>query len=231
MTAAEDDTPSPALELREAVAHPRAAVLLLHGGRAEGLGPPTLLNLPGLRMRPVEKAIARATDGHDVAVGRVRYRLRGWNGDQQDPAHDTRRALRELALVHGDVPVVLVGHSMGGRAALRVAGHPQVRAVVGLAPWCPDGEPVEHLHDRRVALVHGDRDTTTDPRASAAFADRAAAAGAQACFIPVPGGDHAMLRSPETWHTLAAALVSGLLGLAPMPAEAAPLEPCVPGTA
>ncbi|WP_438949092.1 LLM class flavin-dependent oxidoreductase, partial [Streptomyces harbinensis] len=40
-----------------------------------------------------------------------------------------------LAARLGPVPVVLVGHSMGGRAALRAAGHPAVTGVVALAPW------------------------------------------------------------------------------------------------
>lgn len=214
-------SPAPALRLDRAAEPPRAAVLLLHGGRADGLEPPPVWNPPGARMRPFARAIARATDGHDVVLGQVRYRHRGWNGTRADAGQDALRALDELAFLTGPVPVVLVGHSMGGRAALHAAGHPLVEAVVGLAPWCPEGEPVEHLAGKRVVLVHGDRDRVTNPRDSWHLADRARAAGAESCALRMPGGDHAMLRGARTWHTLAARLVTGLLRLGPLPSTVA----------
>ncbi|MGW3246845.1 alpha/beta hydrolase [Streptomyces sp. NPDC001070] len=216
-----DGAPRPALVPYALPERPRAAVLVLHGGRAEGLEPPPPWNLPGVRMRPFVRAIGRATAGHDVALAGVRYRHRGWNGDREDAARDALRALEALRQRAGDVPVVLVGHSMGGRAALRVAGHPLVGAVVGLAPWCPAGEPVGHLTGRRLVLLHGDRDRVTDPAGSLTLADRARAAGALACHLMVPGGDHAMLRGAGTWHTLTARLVAGLLRLRPLPPEVA----------
>ncbi|MFT2020443.1 alpha/beta fold hydrolase [Streptomyces sp. 796.1] len=196
---------------------PRAAVLVLHGGREDGLEPPPALNLPGARMVPFIRAIARAAAGHAVAVGTVRYRHRGWNGERDDPAHDALRALDELTALHGPLPVVLVGHSMGGRAALRAAAAPQVQAVVGLAPWCPDDEPVAHLAGTKVVVLHGDRDRITSPDASRAFTDRARRAGADACTLLLADGDHAMLRRAAAWHALTTGAVSGLLGLAPLP--------------
>ena len=203
---------------RAGAAAPRAAVLLLHGGRADGLEPPPPWNLPGVRMRPFARAIARATEGEHVLLGTVRYRHRGWNGQRGDTVRDARRALGELTERAGPIPVVLVGHSMGGRAALRAAGHPQVRAVVGLAPWCPPGEPVDQLRDRRVVLLHGDRDRMTDPEGSRALALQARAAGAEAAWLPVAGGDHTMLRRAGLWHSLTARSVAGLLELGPLPA-------------
>ncbi|MFJ9944364.1 alpha/beta hydrolase [Streptomyces erythrochromogenes] len=118
-----------------------AAVLLLHGGRADALSPPPRLNLPALRMRPFAAAVTRATAHDDVFVAHVRYRYRGWNGHHAHPVADVRRALDELRAAAGPIPVVLVGHSMGGRAALRAAEDPQVEGVVALAPWCPPGHP------------------------------------------------------------------------------------------
>ncbi|MFD3518414.1 alpha/beta fold hydrolase [Streptomyces sp. NPDC058657] len=195
-----------------------AAVLLLHGGRADGVEPPPALNLPGRRMVPFGRAIARTAGGRALAVRTAVYRHRGWNGARADPVPDALRALDALTDELGPVPVVLVGHSMGARAALHVAGHPQVRAVVGLAPWCPPGEPVEQLADRDVVLLHGDRDRTTSPRGTWELAARARAAGARTCGVNVAGGDHAMLRRPGTWHALTATLTAGLLGFAPLPA-------------
>lgn len=169
-------------------------------------------------MWPFTWGVLRATEGYDVVVGRVRYRYQGWNGGRADAARDARRALDELEQLAGPVPVVLVGHSMGGRAALAVAGHERVSGVVGLAPWCPRGEPVEQLAGRRAVLLHGDRDRVTDPRESVELAARAREAGAEACAVLLPGGDHAMLRRAGTWHRLTTGSVTALLGMDPYPA-------------
>ncbi|MFJ4923306.1 alpha/beta hydrolase [Streptomyces sp. NPDC088725] len=210
-------TVPPALVIDRTAARPNAAVLLLHGGRSESEEPPTRLNLPGVRMRPFARSVLRATEEDDVVVGRVRYRHRGWNGCRADAARDALRALDELELLVGQVPVVLVGHSMGGRAALSAAGHGLVSGVVGLAPWCPPGEPVEQLAGRRAVLLHGDRDRTTDPGGSVALASRARRAGAEAGTVLLSGGDHPMLRRAATWHSLATGSVTALLGLGPFP--------------
>ncbi len=92
---------------------------------------------------------AATRDG--LAVAQVRYRVRGWNGAERSPVADTSWALDELATRFPDVPVALVGHSMGGRAAIYAAGARRVRAVVGLAPWIEPGDPVAPLTGRRRA--------------------------------------------------------------------------------
>ncbi|WP_234433287.1 alpha/beta hydrolase [Streptomyces sp. NRRL WC-3549] len=199
---------------------PSAAVLVLHGGYETGLAPPApgIMNLPGLRMLPFFRGVSRAVAGGPVVgVRRVRYTHRGWNGARQDPLHDTVRALDRLRDEAGDIPVVLLGHSMGARAALHAAGHPLVGAVVGLAPWCPPGDPVTQLAGRDVVLLHSTRDRVTSPLASQSFTVRARRAGARTCLVTVPGSDHAMLRRASAWHHLTHRLVSGLLGLAPVP--------------
>ncbi|MCQ4205629.1 alpha/beta hydrolase [Streptomyces longispororuber] len=200
-----------ALILRRTPPEARAAVLFLHGGRADGRSPSRPWHLAALRMKPFVRAVAAALPDDDVLLATVRYRVRGWNGDAADALHDARRALDGLAWIAGDVPVVLVGHSMGGRAALRAAAAPQVRAVLALAPWCPEGEPVAHLAGKDVVVLHGDDDRVTDAQASVAFVRRARDAGAQADVSLVPGGDHAMLRDSARWHRTAASTVAGLL--------------------
>lgn len=201
---------------------PDAAVLLLHGGRETGTGapPPGPLNLPAARMRPFAHALGRTLPG-DVLVRAVRYGHRGWNGSRADPLHDAVRALDALRGEAGEIPVVLLGHSMGGRAALHAAGHPLVRGVVGLAPWCPDGDPVEQLAGRDVVLVHGTRDRVTSAAASRTLTARARRAGARTCLVTVDGGGHAMLRRAPAWHRLTTALVTGLLGRTPLPGPVA----------
>ncbi|MGY3681196.1 alpha/beta hydrolase [Streptomyces sp. TE33382] len=152
-----------------------------------------------------------------VLVRNVRYTHRGWNGTREDPLHDAVNALDELRREAGDLPVVLLGHSMGARAALRAADHSLVRAVVGLAPWCPPGDPVTQLAGRDVVLLHSTRDRVTSPQATQSLTARARRAGARTCMITIRGGDHAMIRRAPAWHHLTSALVTGLLGLAPLP--------------
>jgi dienelactone hydrolase len=165
-------------------------------------------------MRPVLRAALASTDRRDVLLGEVRYRYRGWNATA-DPVADTVRALDELRALAGELPVILVGHSMGGRAALRAAADPSVRAVVALAPWCPPGEPVDHLRGTRVVVLHGDRDRVTDPGESARYVRRARRAQARAGLVLVRGGDHAMLRRGGDWHRATASVVAQLLRFGP----------------
>ncbi|MFJ9348205.1 alpha/beta fold hydrolase [Streptomyces sp. NPDC101237] len=188
----------------------RAAVLVLHGGQENGRRPARPWQPAALRMRPFVSAAASVSSPRDVLVGQVRYRYRGWN-DDADPLQDALRALDELRGLAGDVSVVLVGHSMGGRAALRAAADPSVRGVLALAPWCPPGDPVEDLSGTRILVLHGDRDRVTEPAGSQGYVRRARAAGAQAGMVLLKGGDHAMLRRSQDWHRASAAAIRRLL--------------------
>jgi pimeloyl-ACP methyl ester carboxylesterase len=134
------------------------------------------------------------------------------------------------------VPVVLVGHSMGGRAALRVAGRATVRGVVALAPWLPGAEPVEQLAGRDLVVLHGTRDLTTSPRASADFAARAAPLARRTACVQVPWSGHGMLARATLWHRLTAAFVAAIVDDAPFTtaldlARAARCADCTPDAA
>jgi pimeloyl-ACP methyl ester carboxylesterase len=189
-----------------------AAVVVAHGGRVNSTAPVTPFQPAVLRMIPVAGAIRRALPGHAAVVTRPLYRLRGWNGDLASPVADLTAALDQLGERFGPIPVVLVGHSMGARAAMRVAGHPQVTAVAGLAPWLPAGEPVEQLAGRRVLLVQAAHDLVTKPAETWAFAERAAAVTTTAT-IELEHSDHAMLRRAPLWHRIATGFVRLALGL------------------
>ncbi|NEB00400.1 alpha/beta fold hydrolase [Streptomyces sp. SID13726] len=191
--------------------HPRAAVLLLHGGQETSERAARPWQLAALRLDPVARAVAAALPHPDVLVGRVRYRLRGWNGERADPVLDTLRALDTLAELAGPVPTVLVGHSMGGRAALRAAGHPLVRGLVALAPWWPPGEPVTQTAGRHVIALHGARDRVTSATETAACVRRASAGAASAGMAFLADTDHAMLHRATFWHRTTGALVAHLL--------------------
>jgi dienelactone hydrolase len=166
-------------------------------------------------MRAVEQFVSAAGAGRGLTTCLLRYRVAGWNGPAADAFADVRWSLARIRDEHGDVPVVLVGHSMGGRAVLRAGGEPQVGAVCGLAPWTPPGEPVAHLRGVTVAILHGRGDRWVPAALSAGFAQRAQAAGAHVARFTVAGG-HSMVRRAPVWHTFARDVVLAGAGLAPV---------------
>jgi dienelactone hydrolase len=192
--------------------------------------PVTAVDLPVLRMIPVARAIRRAVGGSGIAVWRHRFAVRGWNGDQASPAGDLSRLLDDMQARYDGVRVLVAGHSMGARAAFRVAGHPAVFAVAGLAPWLPPGEPAGQLAGRRVLLAHGSADTVTSPDDTWAYARRARAM-TSVTALEIRGGDHAMLRRAGLWHAIAAEFARLSFGLpaGPGPAAAA-VRPAATGT-
>jgi predicted esterase len=210
-------TDEPFLGVAEPDGPVRGLVLVLHGGRARSTAPVRARQLTVVRMRPFISSLHAAGRDAGLAVARLRYVVRGWNGDAQAPVHDVRWALGRLAERFPDVPVALVGHSMGARAALYAAGDQAVRAVVGLAPWLEPGDPIAQLDDRDVLLAHGARDRTTSPKRSAAYADAAAAHAASMSYVAIRGDGHAMLHRARIWHELTTGYVLAVLcGRSPM---------------
>ncbi|NUT96812.1 MAG: alpha/beta fold hydrolase [Saccharothrix sp.] len=202
----EHSTVRPALDVFAPAGPVRAAVLVLHGGRAHGYGRVHRRRLTYLRMLPFAKALRH--DGVTVHV--LRYRYQGWNAPHLHPVEDARWALSQMP----DVPTALVGHSMGGRTALRVADDPQVVAVCALAPWIEPGEPVEQLAGRSLLIAHGDRERYTDPAQSLKYAVRARSVTRVARFA-VHGDGHAMLRRAADWTRLVKDFVHGELKVEP----------------
>ena len=187
-------------------------VVLAHGGQASSTEPTAAAQPAVLRMVPIAAAIRHALRGSGTVVLRPRFGLRGWNGDQASPVHDLNQALDGIVGTYGPVPIVLIGHSMGARAAMRAAGHPAVYAAAGLAPWLPPGEPVEQLAGRRVLVAHGTADGITNPQETWAYVQRARTV-TQVAAIEVRDGDHPMLRRARLWHAIAAEFARAALEL------------------
>ncbi|MFD8731850.1 MULTISPECIES: alpha/beta hydrolase [Streptomyces] len=165
---------------------------------------------------PFARALARAGEGDGLAVHVLRYRCRGWNDTDAHPAQDAAWAADEVQRRYGDVPVCLVGHGMGGRAALRAAGHGAVTSVLAMAPWLPDHtaaepEPVKQLMGRRVLIVHGTNDERTDPELSYRLAERAKKSNRDTCRFEVHSDGHALRQHRSEVVALAADFVRGSL--------------------
>lgn len=196
-----------------------AVVMVLGGGKANSFDLTDSGQLTALRMRPFASFLRRQGRSHGVAVWTVRYRYRGWNGEQRSPVADVQWALDEVRRRHGEIPVVLVGHSMGGRTALALGGDPSVRGICALAPWTERADPVVQLAGSTVLIVHGSRDMVTSPRGSRSFARHAAEAGARVGYVAIRGEMHAMVFQWRRWHRLAAGFALGVLGIEPIPSD------------
>lgn len=179
-------------------------MLVLHGGASRRGSPmvsPTQLSV--LRMIPIARRIA--SFGADrLAVFRLLNSSRGWDA-HHTPADDARWGLDRAADEMGErLPVCLVGHSLGGRAALLCAGEPDVRSVAALAPWVYADDAADHSPaGRRIMIVHGSRDRIASPERSEALARRLSRE-ADVSYVSLLGGKHAMLGRHGVFDRLAA---------------------------
>ena len=189
-------------------ADPAGGVLVLHGGATHGdrlMVSPTQLSV--LRMIPTARAVARAGRGR-LAVYRLLNRFRGWD-TTHTPVDDAHWAMALLGERFPGVPVGLVGHSLGGRAALLAGGAAGVRSVVALNPWVYPSDDAD-LTDRRVLIVHGLADRVADPDRSRAVARNLSRSTAVE-FVPVPDGKHAMLSHRREFDGRAAEFTADVL--------------------
>jgi pimeloyl-ACP methyl ester carboxylesterase len=177
--------------------HPDGVVLVLHGGGGQGGPTPVSPTQPSvLRMIPVARRIARAGHGQ-LAVLRLL---------------NSSRALKQLASRFGPAtPVCVVGHSLGGRAALLSAGGPQVHGVVALAPWVYPDDVATGVAGTPIVIIHGDQDQVAPPERSRRLA-QALRRQTQVAYVTVTGGKHAMLSRFAQFDGLAHCVAWMLLG-------------------
>lgn len=194
----------------------RAVALVLHGGRARSRQSVRARHLSVVRMAPFARSMQVAGADHGLAVARLRFGVRGWNGELRSPVADVNGALASLSADFPGRPIALVGHSMGGRSAIYVADHPAVRAVVGLAPWIEPSDPWMQLRDRHLLVMHGTRDRMTSARVSAAFVAALQGVARSASYVSIQRESHAMIRRAAVWHEITTRYVLGsLCGVAP----------------
>lgn len=194
---------------RSGAAPAMAAVLVLHGGSPGSVTPTQWRNLAILRLWPVARAIARGVP--NITVHRLRFSVRGWNGNGASAIADSRWALAELRAQHPGLPIVVVGHSMGGRVAAQIGGDPDVAGVVLLAPWVPSGDPADQLAGVPVVIVQGGRDRSIPLATTEPWISHAENSPATITRTVLPWGEHTMLLRFWVWHRLAAAGVRTVL--------------------
>lgn len=207
-------TDRPFVEVHAPVGETTAVVIVLHGGKADSFEVSEATHLSSRRVNPFVTAIHRQGRSHGVAVWKVRYRYRGWNGAHMSPTHDAQWALDEVRRRHGDVPVVLLGHSMGGRTATHVLGDPSVIGMVAFGPWMPD-EPIEGAAGKRIVIAHPTLDKWTSPAQSLAWANAARPLAASLTYVHVRRTGHFMLWNAAFWTDLAVGFTLSWLGVEP----------------
>lgn len=202
-------------------------MLVLHGGAQRPDRPavsPTQLSV--LRMVPVARRVARAGRGR-LAVFRLLNSHRGWD-TSHTPVDDVAWALAQVRERLGDLPTGLVGHSLGGRAALLAGAQEGVRSVVALNPWVYPHDDAD-LSGRGVLFVHGTEDRVADP-ARAAQVARRLGARTSVGYVAVPGARHAMLRHGAFFeHAAARFTTATLLGERPAASATDPVSRVLAG--
>lgn len=189
---------------------PKGAVLVLHGGasrRENVMVSPTQLSV--VRMVPIARRIARAARD-ELAVFRLLNSRRGWD-TSHTPVRDAHWALDQMAeRMSATVPICLVGHSLGGRAAILTAGRSEVRGAVALAPYVYPTDIPSRLAGQRILVVHGSKDRIASPNRAYELAHELSKRTPTA-FVLVKGAKHAMLTRHGVFSSLAAEFATSTL--------------------
>jgi pimeloyl-ACP methyl ester carboxylesterase len=182
-------------------------ILMLHGGKDRSQRLVTGRSASWRRSQLMQRSIARRAREQGLSTWLLRYGLTGWNDQAApSPVPDARWALAQI-----EVPVVLVGHSMGARAAVRVADDPNVVGVVALAPWFPPGEPVETLRGKALVAAHGRADRITSYAATREYVERAGEVASSAELVDMGDVGHYLVRRAAAWNSLALASALNIL--------------------
>jgi dienelactone hydrolase len=177
-------------ELRVTGVGADAVVCVNGGGRAE---------VAGTWSSTVEWLVERLTPRFpELRFGEVRYRVKSWR--RLDLCEED--ALTAIAALEPRRTLML-GFSMGGTLAVRLAGQPSIATVVGLAPWLPEQLDLSRLDGKRLAIIHGSLDSPlpgipgVTARSSRHAYERAVGRGIDASYTIIRGGLHgAAVRAP-----------------------------------
>ena len=172
-SATSDRTDLPAVAVLSADGATTAVALVLSGGqRAAASRRPSPRSSAAVRMRPFASLLHRRGRAHGLAVWTVRYRYRGWNGDQRSPVVDTAVGAR-------GGPAAPWRRTGGGRRALdgwpdRARGRRRsVRCAASARSRHGRSAPIRSSSwpASTVLIAHGSLDMVTSPQASRDYAD------------------------------------------------------------
>lgn len=188
----------------------RAAVLMMHGGAENGTDEVTGRSGSFRRAQWMADTIRPRLAREGVDLHLLRFSVRGWNGRRGEPSPvaDARWALDTLREQYAGRPLVLLGHSMGARTALRSVGERDVVGLVGLAPWFPADEPIAQVGGKHLVAAHGSRDRITSARQTRRLLARADEVAASTQFVDMGPLGHYMLTHVRRWNRAA---VQGVL--------------------
>jgi alpha-beta hydrolase superfamily lysophospholipase len=207
---------APRLIWHTEVESPRAVVLILHGGKSRSQEPVRSWQPAVWWMLPFARAVRDAGHG-SVSVAVLRYAVQGWNGANASPLADTILALEQVAARHPGLPIGLLGHSMGGRVALHLAGDERIGAIAALAPWVERADQPRWHRGLHLLVMHGTQDRITSARQSKTYADTLSAMGADVSYVSMAGSTHSMVRHAKAWREQSAHYLARHL-LPPAPA-------------
>lgn len=184
-----------------------AGVLVLHGGtdKTEKAGRPARRSLPAAgRTDRVARGVVKRTRGQGVGVWTLRHRLAGWDRDDEPtPVIEARAAIDAIHRLHHGLPIVLLGHSMGGRTAVAVADSPEVVGVVGLTPWLPESQPADLLHGIHLRVAYARLDHECPLSSMSDFLTRARSTAASVEVQDMGWDLHYLIRE-RRWNHYAA---------------------------
>ena len=188
---------------------PRGVLLMLHGGKPRSQRVVNGRSASWRRSLAMQREIAWPAQALGLSTWLLRHRVAGWS-DPHDPSPvaDARWALRQIRDEYAEVPVVLLGHSMGARTALRVADDPSVVGVVALAPWFPREEPLVGIGDKPLIAFQGRRDRITSYAETQQFVTRV---GDNARLVDLGEVGHYMLRRRARWNDAALSAASAMV--------------------
>lgn len=193
----------------------RAVIVMFHGGKPRSTKEVDGRSLSWRRSAVMQRAISPAANERGVSVWLTRFAESGWNADSPtgpSPIPDARWTLDKVRSEFGDVPVVLLGHSMGARTAVAVADDPSVNGVVALAPWFPPDEPIDALRGKHLVAAQGRRDRITSFAHTETFVRRASRLATSAQMIDMGDLGHYLLKGSARWNDVATSQCLDVLG-------------------
>lgn len=179
---------------------------MLHGGKPRSTKEVDGRSLSWRRSAVMQHAISPALHSEGISVWLTRFAAAGWNADAPagpSPVPDARWTLDQVRREFGEVPVVLLGHSMGARTAVAVADDALVTGVVALAPWFPPDEPVAALSGKHLVAAQGRRDRITSYAHTQEFVRRAARVATSTQMIDMGDLGHYLLKGSARWNDVA----------------------------